>query len=212
MMKWFDYDHVQRIVVIVGLAVVFGLWAAEDAGLILVASPNAAPADGLPLQPGAAPLPPSLVLQGVIAGDGSAAPAALLAEAGRRPVLVPEGGAFNEDIRVDRVLRDRVVLHWRGSHAPIVVPLSPLAGHDVPITPPAATVAAPVPTAPAARAPVSGGVSPEGIPLPPPDMVPPPIDETLPARRLPAPVDASGLPPGPGLSGPALPGPAAEGR
>lgn len=25
MMKWFDYDHVQRIVVIVGLAVVFGL-------------------------------------------------------------------------------------------------------------------------------------------------------------------------------------------
>lgn len=39
-MKWFDYDHIQRIVVFAGLAVVLGLWAAEDAGLLPVASHN----------------------------------------------------------------------------------------------------------------------------------------------------------------------------
>lgn len=191
-MKWLDYDHIQRIVVIAGLAVVLGLWAAEDAGLLPVASPNLSPgAAALPQLPGAAPTMPNLTLQGVIAGSGSAPPLALLAEAGKRPVLVPEGTSFGEDIRVERVLPDRVVLRWRGSNAPIVVRLSPAGGGELPVT-----------------TDVQNGAA-GSLPQPPADAVAPHRDETLPAERVPAPTDASGMPPGPSLTGPALTGPAA---
>ena len=74
-----------------------------------------------PSCPAQAPDDAHLTLQGVIAGSGSAPPVALLAEAGKRPVLVAEGSSFGEDIRVERVLPDRAVLRWRGSNAPIVV-------------------------------------------------------------------------------------------
>lgn len=190
-MKWFDYDHIQRIVVFAGLAVVLGLWAAEDAGLLPVASHNLPPASAsLPQLPGAAPTMPHLTLQGVIAGSGSAPPVALLAEAGKRPVLVAEGSSFGEDIRVERVLPDRVVLRWRGSNAPIVVRLSPAGGSDGSATADVQTSA------------------PGSLPQPPADAVAPRRDEALPADRVPAPSDASGLPPGPSLTGPALSGPA----
>lgn len=190
-MKWFDYDHIQRIVVFAGLAVVLGLWAAEDAGLLPVASHNLPPASAsLPQLPGAAPTMPHLTLQGVIAGSGSAPPVALLAEAGKRPVLVPEGASFGEDIRVERVLPDRAVLRWRGSNAPIVVRLSPAGGSDGPATNQASSSA------------------PDNLPQPPADAVAPRRDDALPAERVPAPSDASGLPPGPSLTGPALSGPA----
>lgn len=133
---------------------------------------------------------PHLTLQGVIAGSGSAPPVALLAEAGKRPVLVAEGSSFGEDIRVERVLPDRAVLRWRGSNAPIVVRLSPAGGSDGPATNQASSSA------------------PDNLPQPPADAVAPRRDDALPAERVPAPSDASGLPPGPSLTGPALSGPA----
>ena len=36
-----------------------------------------------------------------------------------------EGAYFNEDIRVERVLPDRVLLRLRGDAVPVVLPLSP---------------------------------------------------------------------------------------
>ena len=190
-MKWLDYDHIQHIVVFVGLAAVLGLWAAEDAGLLPVASPYPPPGTAsLPQLPGAVPTMPNLTLQGVIAGSGSAPAVAMLAEAGKRPVLVPEGTSFGEDIRVERVLPDRAVLRWRGSNAPIVVRLSPAGGGELPVT--------------ADNQNDAEG----GPPSPPADAVAPRRDEPLPAQRVPAPSDASGLPPGPSLTGPALTGPA----
>ncbi len=164
-MTGFDYDRLQRIVVIVGIAVVAALWIAEDAGLILVASP------ALPAPAEAAPLPyapggrPALVLQGIIAGNDAAPAVALLAESGKRPVLVPEGSSFNDDIRVERVLADRVLLRRRGDSAPVVLTLAPLAAVDGLV--PAAPVdgLSPPPSGPDARVPAEAAGRP---PLPAP--------------------------------------------
>lgn len=191
-MKWFNYDRIQRLVVFAGLAVVLGLWAAEDAGLLPVAPRSAPAGETAPAarQPAPAGAMPHLTLQGVIAGSGSVPPLALLAEAGRRPVLVPEGASFGEDFRLERVFPDRAVLRWRGSEAPVVVPLTPAAGSD--------TLA-------------ERGQDAAGNPPPPPaDAVAPRRDDALPADRVPAPADASGPPPGSGLTGPALSGPAPD--
>lgn len=191
-MKGFDYDYLQRIIVVAGLAVVLGLWAAEDAGLLPVTlqTPSSA-ATALPSLPGAAPVLPGLVLQGVVPASGGEPAMALLGEVGGHPRLVQEGARFNEDIRVDRILADRVVLHWRGSNAPVVVRLA-TAGVDTP----------PPQPAPAPR------FDPDHLPMPPAGMSAPRPDETLPATRVPMPIDASGPQPGNGLTGPALSGPA----
>ena len=50
------------------------------------------------------------------------------------------------------------------------------------------------------------------LPTPAAGLQPPGPDETPPAGRVSAPVDASGPPPGPGLTGPALPGPVSGGE
>jgi hypothetical protein len=191
-MNGFDFKRLQRILLGVGVLAVAGLWIGEEMGLILVAPP---PAPHV-VEQRQAEAPAGLVLQGVIAGNDSAPGVAILAEAGKRPVLVPEGASFNEDLQVDRVLADRVILRQRGIATPIVLHLAPMSGGEA--IPPAMSTSRnelpigrdEIPPAPADRAP--------GTPI-----------EALPANRVPAPSDASGPPPGPGLTGPALPGPSA---
>ena len=121
----FDYDRIQRIVVIAGMVVVFGLWLAEEAGLIRTAAPHASAVIPLSALPGLQSSAEGLALQGVIAGSATAPGIAILAATGKRPVLVAEGAYFNEDIRVERVLPDRVLLRLRGDTVPVVLPLSP---------------------------------------------------------------------------------------
>ena len=92
-------------------------------------APQAMPAPAQATTPPAPAAPaPAPALQGVIAGSGSAPPVALLAEAGKRPVLVPEGASFGEDIRVERVMPDHVVLRRKGDSLPIALPLTTLPG------------------------------------------------------------------------------------
>lgn len=131
--------------------------------------PALAPADS-PAAP-AAPVP---ALQGVIVGARSA-PVAVLAEAGKAALLVPEGGFYSSELRVEQVLADRAVLRRQSDDAEITLMLG---------------------TAPAAAA--------EAPPAP---MLATPADELPLQPPVPAAMDASGPPPGPGLTGPALPGP-----
>ena len=118
-----------------------------------------------------APVP---ALQGVIVGARSA-PVAVLAEAGKAPLLVPEGALYSTEFRVEQVLSDRAVLRRQSDNGAITVMLgaAPAAPGEAP--------AAPVLVTPT-----------DELPLQPP---------------VPAAIDASGPPPGPGLTGPALPGP-----
>ncbi len=192
-MNGFDFSRLPRILLTVGVIAVAGLWIAEEAGLLEVAPPLDARSADLPL---ATPLPVRVVLQGVIAGDRNTPGVAILAEVGRRPVLVPEGAAFSEDLRVERVMPDRVVLRQRSSGAPIVLPLSLMPG-DIPVSP----------GMEAGRA--SDPQWRDEIPPPPLERASSAPVEPLPTDRVPPAVDASGPPPGSGLTGPALPGPAA---
>lgn len=124
-MKQLDYDAVQRVVVMIGLAVVVGLWAAEEAGLIGVAPQNAVPLQGVSVLESKVPAPPRVILSGVMAAQGDKPPMAVLALPGNAPMAVPEGAPLNDEIRVERVLPDKVLLRWRDGNAPIVVPLLP---------------------------------------------------------------------------------------
>ena len=132
-MQGFDYDRIQRFVVIIGVVAVAALWLAEESGLLMVAPPaqktllQAAAADGMPLTPLS-----RLVLQGVIPGSGSAPGIAILAEVGKQPQLVQEGFPYNEDIRVERVMPDHVVLRRKGDSLPIALPLTTLPGVTAP--------------------------------------------------------------------------------
>lgn len=132
-MQGFDYDRIQRFVVIIGVAAVAALWLAEETGLLMVAPPvqksmlQAASPDGVPLTPLS-----RLVLQGVIPGSGSAPGIAILAEVGKRPQLVQEGAPYNDDIRVERVMPDHVVLRRKGDSLPIALPLTVLPGVTAP--------------------------------------------------------------------------------
>ena len=130
-----------------------------------------APAQATPPPAPAAPVP---ALQGVIAGAGAAA-VAVLAEAGKAPLLVPEGGFYSSEFRVEQVQPDHVVLRRQsdGSLITLVPGAAPAAPDEAPAAP---TLATPI----------------GDLPLQPP---------------VPAALDASGPPPGPGLTGPALPGP-----
>ena len=128
-MQGFDYDRIQRFVVIIGVAAVAALWLAEETGLLMVAPPaqksmqQAASPDAVPLTPLS-----RLVLQGVIPGAGSAPGIAILAEVGKHPQLVQEGFPYNDDIRVERVMPDHVVLRRKGDSLPIALPLTILPG------------------------------------------------------------------------------------
>lgn len=132
-MQGFDYDRIQRFVVIIGVVAVAALWLAEETGLLMVAPPaqktllQAAAADGMPLTPLS-----RLVLQGVIPGSGSAPGIAILAEVGKQPQLVQEGAPYNDDIRVERVMPDHVVLRRKGDSLPIALPLTTLPGVTAP--------------------------------------------------------------------------------
>ena len=132
-MQGFDYDRIQRFVVIIGVVAVAALWLAEETGLLMVAPPvqksmlQAASPDGVPLTPLS-----RLVLQGVIPGSGSAPGIAILAEVGKRPQLVQEGAPYNDDIRVERVMPDHVVLRRKGDSLPIALPLTVLPGVTAP--------------------------------------------------------------------------------
>ena len=131
------------------------------------------PAPALAESP-AAPAAPVPALQGVIVGARSA-PVAVLAEAGKAALLVPEGGFYSSEYRVEQVLPDRAVLRRQSDNAEITVMLG--------------AEPAPVGDAPA---PPALAIPADELPLQPP---------------VPAAMDASGPPPGPGLTGPALPGP-----
>lgn len=180
-MNGFDFKRLQKILLSLGVLVVSVLWIGEEMGLLLVVNPST---PQFIERPQADP-PLGLVLQGVIIGNDSAPGVAILAETGKRPVLVPEGASFSEDILVDRVLADRVILLQRSTSTPIVLPLAPMAGGDAP-TPPMTT----------SRNALSAQRD----------------EPPLPLNRIPPPADASGPSPGPGLSGPALPGPVAATR
>lgn len=121
-MKFWDLDRALMVLFPAGLVLVFGLWLAEDRGVLTVAQPRVA--EAARAEPGPAPAG-RLVLQGVIQAGGNAPGLAILAEPGRRPVLIPEGVSFNEDVRVEQVLADRVVLRQRGVEQPIVLMVSP---------------------------------------------------------------------------------------
>lgn len=153
------------------------------AGGLIACSPRNEPAPRSALQampapaqatPPPAPAAPAPALQGVVTGAGSAA-VAVLAEPGKAPLLVPEGGLYSSEFRVEQVQPDHVVLRRQSDGTLITL---------VPGTTPAAPGEAPA--APALVTPIGE------LPLQPP---------------VPAAIDASGPPPGPGLTGPALPGP-----
>lgn len=159
------------------------LVAIVAASLIAACSPRDEPAPrpaaaSLPAPPPAgspaAPAAPVPALQGVIVGTGSA-PVAVLAEAGKAALLVPEGGFYGTELRVEQVFSDRAVLRRQSDNAEVTVMLgaAPATVGDAPAPP---TLAIPA----------------DELPLQPP---------------VPAAMDASGPPPGPGLTGPALPGP-----
>lgn len=159
------------------------LVAIVAASLIAACSPRDEPAPrpaaaSLPAPPPAgspaAPAAPVPALQGVIVGTGSA-PVAVLAEAGKAALLVPEGGFYGTELRVEQVFSDRAVLRRQSDNAEVTVMLgaAPATVGDAP-APPTLTIPA------------------DELPLQPP---------------VPAAMDASGPPPGPGLTGPALPGP-----
>lgn len=124
--------------------------------------------------PPSAPVAPAPALQGVITGAGAAA-VAVLVEAGKAPLPVPEGSLYSSEFRVERVQPDHVVLRRQsdGTLITLVPGATPAAPGEAPAEP---TLVTPI----------------GELPLQPP---------------VPAAMDASGPPPGPGLTGPALPGP-----
>lgn len=165
-MNVFDFSRLPRILLTLGAMTVAGLWIAEEAGWLEVASPGEAYSADL-LHP--TPLPARVMLQGVIAGDRETPGVAILAETGKRPVLVPEGTAFSDDLRVERVMPDRVILRQLSSGAPIVLPLSLMPGE------------APVPGSGLASGRTTDAQWRDEIPPPSVDRTPPPVLETPPA-------------------------------
>lgn len=114
-MGGFDTVRLQRVLLALGALIVVGLWTAEETGILHVAAPPPGPSFE------ALPPPPGLVLQATIPASGAAPGMAILADGEHPPVLVPEGAGFNDDLRVERVLNDRVVLRHRGLDAPMVL-------------------------------------------------------------------------------------------
>lgn len=117
-----DRATVQRVLLNVGIAVAVGLWIAEDAGWIRVFGAAAPVDEDLP-----APVAEAmgLVARGVIVGNGATPGLVILSSNGRPPEMVSEGQAYHEDLRVERVLADRVILRQRDDNAPIVLAVLP---------------------------------------------------------------------------------------
>lgn len=122
MMIGVDGADVRRVLLAIGVLIVAGLWIAEEAGWISVGELGSYQEEDLP--------PPTaeamgLVAQGAIVGNGVTAGVAILSDNGRPPEMVSEGQAYHEDLRVERVLADRVILRQRDSNAPIVLAVVP---------------------------------------------------------------------------------------
>lgn len=117
-----DGVGVRNMLLRVGVLVVAALWIAEDMGWIHLAGSEIRVEADLP-----APVPEAmgLVVQGVIVGHGKSAGIAMLSDNGRPSEAVSEGQAYHEDLRVERVLADRVILRQRDSNAPIVLAVVP---------------------------------------------------------------------------------------
>ena len=163
--------HLLILIAVAGSVV--GCSSRDEPAPPLQAMPAPAPAQPQPTN-SAAPAP-APALQGVIAGARSA-PVAVLAEAGKAPLLVPEGALYSTEFRVEQVLSDRAVLRRQSDNGAITLVLG----------------AAPAALGEALAAPPAFATPADELPLQPP---------------VPAAMDASGPPPGPGLTGPALPGP-----
>lgn len=118
-MSGFDSSGVRRVLLGVGVLVVAGLWTAEEAGWIHVAGSEASEED-TDLPPPAAEAQ-GLVARAVIVGNGKVPGVAVLSDNGRPPEMVSEGQAYHEDLRVERVLADRVILRQRDNNAPVVL-------------------------------------------------------------------------------------------
>ena len=99
----FDYDRIQRIVVIAGMVVVFGLWLAEEAGLIRTAAPHASAVIPLSALPGLQSSAEGLALQGVIAGSAKRARLCTLVTRRRR-------GRGNTSCRLSGLHHERTYL------------------------------------------------------------------------------------------------------
>lgn len=75
-------------------------------------------------------LPAGLNLHGIIPPSGGSPAIALLKEPGRPMVLVPEGHEYAPDLRVVRILEDRIVIHHSGTNDDLVLSLiDPSARH-----------------------------------------------------------------------------------
>ena len=166
--------HLLILIAVAGSVV--GCSSRDEPAPPLQAMPAPAPAQPQPTN-SAAPAP-APALQGVIAGARSA-PVAVLAEAGKAPLLVPEGALYSTEFRVEQVLSDRAVLRRQSDNGAITVMLgaAPAPLVDALAAPPPATpidalpLQPPVPaamdasgpspgpglTGPALPGPVSGG-------------------------------------------------------
>lgn len=139
--------------------------------------------------------PNRFTLRGIISETAGHAGAALIADGSAPPQLISEGGAIRPGVRLERVLPDRVLLRLEGVTAPLELTLS-VAANGTPdlLAPP-----------PLPQSLVSSGES--ELPDPPRGSAPSVQPQVLPRDRVAAPIDASGPPPGAGLTGPALSGP-----
>lgn len=142
--------------------------------------------------------PDRFTLHGIIGETAGHTGAALIADGSAPPQLISEGGAIRPGVRLERVLPDRVLLRLEGISAPVELTLS-VAANSAPDV-----LASP-------SLPQSLAASGESeLPNPPRGSAPSVQPEVLPRDRVAAPIDASGPPPGVGLTGPALSGPAAN--
>lgn len=144
-MAGFDKVRLQRALLGLGALIVVGLWTAEEIGVLHVASQPGNPS----LQ--VLPPPPGLVLQATIPASGTAPGMAILADGEHPPVLVPEGASFNNELRVDRVLNDRVVLRHRGLDTPMVLIVGAMPVPAPQAARPSSPAVQAAPAAPAAR-------------------------------------------------------------
>lgn len=148
-----DSAGAQNLLLRIGVVVMVALWIAEDVGWIHIGGTPASLDEDLPM-----PVPQAmgLVAQAVIVGNGATAGSAMLSDHGGPPEMVSEGQAYHEDLRVERVLADRVILRQRDDNTPIVLAVVPPAASSrpsagAPATPAESVPAAMLPVAPASR-------------------------------------------------------------
>ncbi|WP_374486185.1 hypothetical protein [Zoogloea sp.] len=109
---------VRRVLFSIVVLVVAALWIAEDAGWINMVGADNYQDEDLPA-PAAEAM--GLVAKGVILGNAATPGMVILSDNGRPPEMVSEGQAYHDDLRIERVLADRVILRQRDSNAPIVL-------------------------------------------------------------------------------------------